>query len=155
MTGKELQRDAKRGGVRKLRVLERCVEYLKRGDYDKIIKPLLAAEFGVTLPLAQDMIDIARRCLIKQYFGEDKRAPVFNAIFVLDGFITDPDCPPAVRLAAQIEKDRIFGLHKPQVIEQKTSGEITHRVEVVYTKDWRQTCAIDLNALEKAPVDTG
>jgi hypothetical protein len=120
------------------KVFARCLHFLRRGEYDFIISRLVGMEFGISPKLEANFIKIARDILIKQYFGRDTQAPLMNAIMVLDGFITDRDCPSNVRLAAQIEKDRIFGLHKaPAPLEQKITGEIVHRVEIQYTKDWR------------------
>lgn len=121
------------------KVFARCLHFLRRGEYDFIISRLVGMEFGISPKLAANFIRIARDILIKQYFGQgNNQAPLMNAIMILDGFITDRDCPASVRLAAQIEKDRIFGLHKaPAPIEQKITGEIVHRVEIEYTRDWR------------------
>jgi len=128
------------------KVFARCLHFLRRGEYDFIISRLVAMEFGISPKLAANFIRFARQILIRQYFGQDTQAPLMNAIMILDGFITDRDCPASVRLAAQIEKDRIFGLHAPVKIEEEKTGEITHRVEVTFTEDWRREADFALEA---------
>ena len=74
------------------KVFARCLNFLRRGEYDFIISRLVAMEFSISPKLAANFIKIARQILIRHYFeNEDPRAPLMNAIMVLDGFITDRD----------------------------------------------------------------